>query len=52
MTEGEMSLKKKKKKEMEFVEERESLSEKVEFWAKMGENEKKWVGFKVLAMEV
>ena len=39
MSEGEMSLKKKKKKEMKFVEERESLSEKDEFWVKMGE---KW----------
>ena len=42
MSKGEMSLKKKKKIEMKFVEERQSLREKDEFWVKMGENEKKW----------
>ena len=34
-SEGEMSLKKKKKKEMKFVEEREELNEKEGFWVKM-----------------
>jgi len=39
MGESEMSLKKKKKNEMKFVEERESVNEKDEFWVKLKEKQ-------------
>ena len=53
MSEDKMRFKKKKKKEMKFVEEKESLSQKDEFWVKIGEKMRRnEVGFKVLAMTV